>query len=421
MYQRVGAKAFKKDLSNTLKLTQALGRPHLRFPAVHVAGTNGKGSTCAMLASVLTAAGYKVGLYTSPHLKDFRERIRINGNCIEQSEVVDFVLHNKELIEDIQPSFFEITVAMAFEHFAKHEVDIAIIETGLGGRLDSTNIIHPLVSVITNIGMDHMDMLGNDLVSIAREKAGIIKSGKPVVVSGTQPEVLPVFREKAASVQAPLFESAQRVKFSNYQRQDAFFKVDVHQHGRPWMKELVCSLGAQYQLHNLRACIQTLWLLEEEGFSCSAESVRTGLGNIARLTGFRGRWDVLAKDPWIIADGAHNADGLMALFNQVNKLDYEQIHLVMGMVVDKKTQQLLRYFPKEGIYYFCRPDVPRGLDAQVLQEHARELDLNGEQHDSVKEALAQAMIKAGEKDLILICGSLFVVAETPFEQFEKQV
>ncbi len=421
MYQRQGPMAYKKDLTNTLELTKALGRPHHRFASLHIAGTNGKGSVAHLCASVLQASGYKIGLYTSPHLKDFRERIRLNGVPISEAEVVDFVREHRALIERVSPSFFEATVAMAFERFAAWEVDLAVVETGLGGRLDSTNIVHPLVSVITSIGHDHQALLGPDLPSIAREKAGIIKPGVPVVIGEFREDTFPVFAQVAEQNQAPLYLASETIALDDFVELPDGLEFRWHMAGGKWSGALRSALAGDYQRSNLRTVIQTLLLLEDHGFALREDALAQGLWQVRQRTGFRGRWDVLQRQPWLIVDGAHNPEALQLLFVQIKRLPHQQLHIVTGTVNDKDLAGVLPCFPTEARYYFARPDIPRGLSALLLQEQAAVYGLQGSVCVSVADALKQALQTAQPDDLVLVCGSLFVVAEVPYEQFEPSL
>ena len=387
MFQMQGASAYKKDLTNTLLLVEHLQHPETKFKSIHVAGTNGKGSTSSMLASILQEAGYKVGLYTSPHLKDFRERIRINGEMISEDFVVDFVAQNKSFFEANQLSFFEMTVGLAFDYFAKEQVDIAVVEVGMGGRLDSTNVISPLVSVITNIGFDHTQFLGDTLPKIAIEKAGIIKSNIPVVIGEYSEETKPVFVAKAK------FENA-----SIYFAQD---NPEV---------TYECALLGDYQVHNKKAVIQTIELLQSQ-FNIEEKHIKLGLKNVVQNTGLLGRWQILKQIPFTVCDTAHNSHGLKIVLNQIQKHQFETLHLVLGVVNDKDLDSILPLFPKKAIYYFCKPNVPRGLEPQILQKKATEFGLYGEVFDSVSEAYAEALNLANDSDFIYIGGSTFVVAE----------
>ena len=390
MYQRQGAPAFKKDLTNSITFSRHLGKPESQYPSVHVAGTNGKGSTSHMIASVLQAAGYRVGLYTSPHLKDFRERIRVNGKMMSEEEVVQFVETNKSFLEEHSLSFFELTVGMAFDHFARHEVDIAVVEVGLGGRLDSTNILSPLVSVITNIGLDHTQFLGDTLPEIAFEKGGIIKPGVPVVIGEKQEETLPVFEKLAFERKAPLVFADQEIK--------SLFKTDL--------------IGG-YQQKNLRTALKTLELLRKQGFEISDTHIQEGLLHVAENTGLKGRYQVLRDRPKVICDTAHNREGLELVLDQVMKEGAENLHFVLGFVNDKDLDTVLPLFPEEANYYFCRPDIPRGLDAEVLRKKAARFDLMGQSFGGVDQAYEAALNNAGSEDLIYAGGSTFVVAEMP--------
>ena len=389
MFQRVGAVAFKKDLTNTIALANHLDNPQTHFKSIHVGGTNGKGSTSHMLASVLMEAGFKVGLYTSPHLKDFRERIRINGEMISEVEVIDFIGTNKDFLEDQKLSFFEMTVGMAFHCFSKHQVDFAVIEVGLGGRLDSTNIISPLVSVITNIGYDHMQFLGETLPEIAGEKAGIIKQNIPVVIGEKQKEVESVFIDKAKEKNADIFFADE-------------FKPDYQ-----------TSLKGNYQFKNIKTVVQVIKILQNKGIKITENQLKKGLFNVVKNTSLMGRWQILQENPKVICDTAHNKEGLTYVLQQLQEEKFEQLHIVLGMVNDKEITKILLMFPKNAIYYFCKPNIPRGLDATILQNEANQLGLKGDVYASVALALSNAKKNASEKDLIFAGGSTFVVAELP--------
>ena len=388
MFQRIGKDAFKKDLSNTIKLAEHLGHPEKKFRSIHVGGTNGKGSVSHMLASVLQAAGYQTGLYTSPHLKDFRERIRINGQVIPQEEVVSFVEQNHDFFGNNKLSFFEMTVGMAFDHFAKEKVDIAIIEVGMGGRLDSTNIIRPEMSVITNIGLDHTAYLGETLGEIAREKAGIIKEGVPVVIGERQKETTSVFEKTSRKMKAEL-QFASDHKYPKY----------------------YTDLRGDYQKKNLRTVLTSLKVLKEKGWNISEEAVINGLSNVKLHTGLQGRWDVIREKPKVICDTAHNAEGLKLVMKQLKKEHFQHLHMVLGVVNDKDLSKVLPLLPETAHFYFSRPDVPRGLDAGILQQEAAKYGLKGRVYPSVKEAFLAAEEEALDEDLIFIGGSNFTVAE----------
>jgi dihydrofolate synthase/folylpolyglutamate synthase len=416
MYQRVGNVAYKKDLTNTLALCKALANPHHKFRSVHIAGTNGKGSSAHMLASILQTAGYHTGLYTSPHLKNFTERIKLNGIEVEQSFVVDFVKRLKNEIERIQPSFFEITVAMAFDYFARNQVDIAIIETGLGGRLDSTNIISPEVSLITNIGMDHMDMLGDTLPKIALEKAGIIKREVPVVISEFHTETYDVFRKKAEEEHASIYFAQEFYHFEHvhYYPDRVLFDLsitDLQGNTEKKLEHLYCDLSGSYQIRNIGGVLKTLELLNPELFVVDWNHIRRGLATIVENTGMKGRWQTLKSNPWVICDTAHNMEAIQYVMEGLAQHRKEGLHIVWGMVKDKDVKRIIRLLPKDAIYYFCAANIPRALPAKELKDKFAGYDLIGEAYSNVNEAYQTALEKAGENDLIFIGGSSFVVAE----------
>ena len=388
LYQNVGKSAYKADLNKTLGLAKHLRNPENKFKSIHVGGTNGKGSTAHMLASVLQEVGYKVGLYTSPHLKDFRERIRINGDMISKDFVVDFVTTNKSFFELNSLSFFEMSVGMAFDHFAQEQVDIAVIEVGLGGRLDSTNILSPEVSVITNIGLDHTQFLGTKLEDIAREKAGIIKPDTPIVIGETQLETEIVFRDKATKEKAPLYFADQLI--------NEIYSTD---------------LKGDYQMRNVRTVLQTIDVLNKGVFTISKEAVQLGLLKVSENTGLRGRWEVVGSSPKIICDTAHNKQGLRLVFKQLLAEKFQDLHIVLGMVNDKDISPLIEFFPKDAKYYFCKPNIPRGLEATQLAKVFKENGFRGCIYSSVKEALIIAKQSASQDDVIYVGGSTFVVAE----------
>jgi dihydrofolate synthase / folylpolyglutamate synthase len=388
MYQRQGDSAFKKDLSNTLKLSEHLSFPERKFKSIHVAGTNGKGSTSHMLASILQEAGYKVGLYTSPHLKDFRERIKINGNVVSKQFVTSFIKRNKKFFEANQLSFFEMTVGMAFEYFAKQKVDIAVVEVGLGGRLDSTNIITPEVSVITNIGLDHTQFLGNTLQLIAAEKGGIIKPNIPVVIGETQTETTPIFIELAN-------KNNSKIIFADQQATPKYQS----------------DLVGVYQAKNKVTVYHTIKQLENKGYKISKKNIEQGFLNVIKNTGLMGRWQILQTNPKVVCDTGHNREGLMYVVNQLNSEVYERLHIVFGVVNDKDLTKILDLLPKKATYYFCKPDIPRGLDASQLKVTLNKFGLQGEAYNSVNEAYKSAFKNANSNDFIFIGGSTFVVAE----------
>ena len=387
MFQMQGASAYKKDLTNTHLLVEHLQHPEIKFKSIHVAGTNGKGSTSSMIASILQEAGYKVGLYTSPHLKDFRERIRINGKMISEDFVVDFILENKSFFEANQLSFFEMTVGLAFDYFAKEQVDVAVIEVGMGGRLDSTNVITPLVSVITNIGFDHMQFLGDTLPKIAAEKAGITKSNIPVVIGEYTEETKSVFFDKAIMEDAHIYFAQDNPK------------VDYE-----------CTLLGDYQVQNKKTVLQAIKLLQSH-FNINEKHIITGFKNVIQNTGLLGRWQILSRSPFTVCDTAHNSHGLKIVLNQIKKHSFENLHIVLGVVNDKDLDSILPLFPKNAKYYFCKPNVPRGLDAKILKHKASDFRLFGKVFNSVSEAYDEAVKTATKSDFIYIGGSTFVVAE----------
>lgn len=410
MFTRDGASAFKKDLDNTIRLCDALGNPQQKFKTIHIAGTNGKGSTSHMLAAILAEAGYKTGLYTSPHLLDFRERIRVNGVMCEQQFVVDFVEQHRQLIEEVSPSFFEITVAMAFDYFEKNKVDIAVIEVGLGGRLDSTNIIRPLLSVITNIGFDHMNMLGNTLTEIAGEKAGIIKRNTPVVISEYATETAQVFLDKAHAEQAPI-QFASQVYHTRIRSVDQdYLAIDVSD-PKGTEDQYLLDLKGSYQVKNLAGVLLAVDELRKQGFQISPEQVRGALKKVQSTTGIQGRWQQLSKNPLVICDTGHNEDGIHEVLKNLEATPYQTLHFVMGAMRDKDLSHMLPHLPKDAIYYFAAPDMPRAMPADLLRREAAVLGLQGWAFPSVTAAFDAAKVAYTTGDLIFVGGSNFVVAE----------
>lgn len=410
MFQRIGPPAFKKGLDNTLALLEALGNPQQQFLAIHIAGTNGKGSVAHILAAVLQASGYRTGLYISPHYKDFRERIKVNGQYVSKAYVMDFVEYNRALFDRIQPSFFEITVAMAFDYFAQQKIEIAVVETGLGGRLDSTNVLTPVLSVITNISFDHQQFLGDTLPLIAAEKAGIIKPNVPVVIGETHPETKPVFEKKAAAMQAPIVFADEHWQATWKKESLTHSMYDLVYKGQLQYEGLNANLHGQYQSKNLQTVAQAVEALRSM-FHISDENFRDGLFRLKDLTKFMGRWQVIGTHPTIICDSAHNEGGLKVTLDQVAQYPHENLHIVMGMVSDKDLGAVLELFPKHARYYFCKANIPRGLDAKALQARALQEGLKGRHYVSVKRALQAAKRQAKPKDLIFVTGSIFVVAE----------
>jgi dihydrofolate synthase/folylpolyglutamate synthase len=410
MFQRVGAAALKNDLTNTIRLCEALDNPQHKFRSIHVGGTNGKGSTSHMLASILQSAGYKTGLYTSPHLKEFTERIKVNGQEISRDFIIDFTNRIRPVIEEIQPSFFEITVAMAFDYFVLQEIDIAVIEVGLGGRLDSTNVITPEVSVITNIGWDHKDILGDTLEKIASEKAGIIKPRVPVVVSERQDTVEHVFMEKALQVQAPLTFASD--EYDVVQREDQGAMVlDVFRDKNAVINDLHLPLQGFYQRKNIAGVLMAVDILRTLHWKIDSRQVTHGLQRVIHQTGLKGRWQKLGEGPLMICDTGHNAEGIAEVVRQIRHQPYQSLHIVLGMVKDKDIQEVLGLLPKEAIYYFCQAKIPRALEAEQLKEKAEAAGLHGKVVPDVNEAIRTARAAADAKDMIFIGGSTFVVAE----------
>ena len=411
MYQRIGNAAFKKSLDNIIALCDALGQPQHKFRTVHVAGTNGKGSSSHMLAAVLQKAGYKTGLYTSPHLKSFTERVRINGQELPEDYLVRFVDENKALFEKVKPSFFEMTVALAFKYFADEQVDVAVIEVGLGGRLDSTNIIQPDVSLITNIGYDHQNLLGDTLEQIAGEKAGIIKQQTPAVISTKQPEIAHVFEQKAATEHAPLYFATDHIQVQLQERSLQGQVFSAHKNGKLWLQSLATDLAGVYQQYNLPGVLQTLLVLRDRGYAISEEAIKEGIAHAKSITGLKGRWQVISNNPLTICDTGHNVDGVKQIISQLEALNPKQVHMVFGAVDDKDVTTILRLLPKAYRYYFCQAQIPRALPVGELHEKATSIGLQGEAFATVAAAIAAARGNASEDEVIFIGGSTFVVAE----------
>lgn len=411
VFSKQGAGALKKDLHNIIALEMANGNPHTKFKSIHIAGTNGKGSTSHMLAAILQKAGYKTGLYTSPHLKDFRERIRINGQMIPEKRVIELTRDYIPLMDAIEPSFFEITVAMAFQWFAEEQVDVAVIETGLGGRLDSTNIILPELSVITNIGYDHMQILGNDLQTIASEKAGIIKKGVPVVIGETLTETRPVFDAAAAYCQAPVFFAEEEQEIVDWQQQDNRLFVTVKHKPAQDAHQFELDLPGYYQLHNIRTVLQAVSVLQQAGWKISTTHINNALAQVKQLTGLHGRWELIHQSPDIVLDVAHNENGIREIIKQLELSSYHHLHLIIGMVKDKDISSVLSLLPVQASYYFTQAQIPRALPVNELKNKAAAIGLNGAVFPDVNSAIATARSAAAKNDLILVCGSVFVIAE----------
>jgi len=412
MYQRIGKAAYKSNLDTTVALDNHLGKPHRSFKSIHVAGTNGKGSVSHMLAAVLREAGYKTGLYTSPHYVDFRERIRVNGKMVDEQFVIDFVRDNKDIMIELEASFFEMTVAMAFSYFEREEVDIAIVETGMGGRLDSTNILTPIISVITNIGLDHTQYLGDTPEKIAHEKAGIIKQGVPVVIGQAGAGLRKIFVDRALKLHTPIFfaEDSYSVRNKECAPIEGFQMFNVYREGMLFMEDLLTDLMGNFQALNIATVLRVLDLLEGK-IAGRTFPVRDGLMKVRELTGFMGRWQVMRQAPLVICDSGHNVDGLRNSIGQLSQMEHDRLHIVLGMVNDKDRSAILGLLPADAEYYFTRAGIPRALDQDILRTEAEMYSLKGSSYPSVIEAYRSALEHAGEKDIIFVGGSSFVVGD----------
>ena len=411
MYQRIGAAAYKADLNNTYKIIEVLNHPQKKIKCIHVAGTNGKGSSSHMLAAILQKAGYKTGLYTSPHLIDFRERVKINGKLIPKKYVINFVQKHKTEFEKIEPSFFEWTVGLAFDYFANQKVDIAIIEVGLGGRLDSTNVITPLVSLITNISFDHVNLLGNTLQKIAGEKAGIIKPEIPVIISQTQLKVKKVFTDIAKKQKAPIQFADKNFKISSSKLKKHFLTSTILNINTKKKISYNLDLVGTYQLKNVLGVLNTVEVLKNNNFVIPQKTIKAALKNVCQLTGFNGRWQQLSKNPLIIVDTGHNEDGIKQVLENLSQLNYKKLHFVFGAVNDKDVTKILALLPKKATYYFVKASVPRALNENDLLLTAKKIKLNGTSYPSVKQGLIAAKKACKKNDLIFVGGSTFVVAD----------
>jgi dihydrofolate synthase / folylpolyglutamate synthase len=414
MYSRIGAAAFKNDLTNTITLCDHLDNPQKKFKSIHIAGTNGKGSVSHMLAAVLQTAGYKTGLYTSPHLKDFRERIKIDGRMVNEEFVIDFTEKIKPLIEEIEPSFFEITVAMAFDYFDEQQVDIAVIEVGLGGRLDSTNIITPELSVITNIGYDHMNMLGNTLEAIAGEKAGIIKENIPVVVGEHNTITVPVFLNKAKEKNAAIHFADKKRNTPDWQWKNnelVVEVVEVAEEHKTDRKHFHLDLTGIYQTKNLLTVLEACSLLHDMGWRTDEHIIQKALPHVKKLTGLHGRWEIIHHNPTVVLDVGHNEDGVKQIVQQLELTPHKNLHIILGMVKDKEIGKVLSLMPRTAAYYFTQAAIPRAMDAEVLKAEGEKTGLTGKTFTNVNIALKEAITKADKEDFILICGSVFLVGE----------
>ena len=411
LYSRIGAAAYKPNLDNTIRLCGSLDNPHTKFKSVHIAGTNGKGSVSHILAAIFQTAGYKTGLYTSPHLKDFRERIKVNGDMISEGFVIDFTERIKPLIDEIEPSFFEITVAMAFDYFEKQKVDIAIIETGLGGRLDSTNIITPELSIITNIGLDHVNILGDSLEKIATEKAGIIKQNIPVIVGEVLNETQPVFEKIAIEKKAPLSIASKKRQAIEWKWEKHELIVEVSEAHKTDHKVYHLDLAGLYQIKNLLTVLEACSQLQQQGWKIDDLIIHKAIRQVKKITGLHGRWDIIHEHPLVVLDVGHNEDGIKQIVKQIELTDHHELHIILGMVNDKEIEKILKLLPATANYYFTQAQIPRALPANILQQKAEAIGLKGKTYPDVNIALKEAKDMADKNDLILVCGSVFLVGE----------
>jgi dihydrofolate synthase / folylpolyglutamate synthase len=412
MFSRIGGAAYKEDITNTVKLMEFLGNPHHQFKSIHIAGTNGKGSTSHMIAAMLQKQGYKTGLYTSPHINDFRERIRINGQMIEESFVVTFTETVKSFSESISPSFFELTVAMAFDYFAKEKIDIAVIETGMGGRLDSTNVINPILSVITNIGMDHTALLGDSIPKIAFEKAGIIKQHVPVIIGERDPESENVFFEKAINENSEILFASDTYEVSHVKLNHNSIVCDVTDTFNGHTEHFQLDLSGSYQLKNIKTVLAAEYMLHKLGFPIDPENEKYALAHVKQLTGIHGRWDLIGSNPYIYCDVAHNTEGIQEILHHLQKNHpHAHYHFIMGFVRDKDLGKVIDILPRSAKYYFSNAHIPRALPHEELLALAIQSGLSGKSFDDVNDALDSAKADANEEDVIVICGSFFILAE----------
>jgi len=414
MFSRIGAAAYKADLTNTIALCNTIGNPQTTFKSIHIAGTNGKGSTSHLLASIFQTAGYKTGLYTSPHLKDFRERIKIDGIMCDEDFVVSFIEKMKPQIEAINPSFFELTVAMAFEYFANQNIDIAIIETGLGGRLDSTNIIHPELSVITNIGFDHINILGDTLDKIAFEKAGIIKQNTPVVIGEYLAETKQVFIDKAAKENANIFFAQDKYTINLIEYQHHQLNISVKRNDETIERNYSLDLTGIYQTKNLLTVLEACYQLKNKGWKIDENIIAKAVSQSKKITGLYGRWQCIQENPAVILDVAHNVDGINQILKQLEQTSYNRLHIIIGMVKDKDVNTVLKILPKDAQYYFTKAQIERAMNEADLSNLAKKFKLNGNTFDNVNIALQEAKGNADSTDLILVCGSVFLVGEVDY-------
>lgn len=427
MYHRIGQAAYKADITNTVKLMDHLGHPENGFRSIHVAGTNGKGSVSHFLASILGKAGYKVGLYTSPHLVDFRERIRINGEMIPKEEVVEFIEKHQNFLSSLGLSFFEMTVGLAFDYFARNKVDVAVVEVGMGGRLDSTNVITPDLSVITNISFDHTQFLGDTLAKIAGEKAGIIKAGIPVVIGETHPETKPVFEAKAAELGSEIVfadrhyeiivNETQRIEQARFHADnDAGFSFDVLRNGERYLSSISTPMGGWYQCKNLATLMQSLEILRKVGYHISESQIANGIANVIADTGLHGRWETIGKNPATVCETAHNEAGIASMIEKLKTVGRKELRIVYGCVNDKDYRKIVGMLPKEAHYYVTKPSVPRGLDAETLAESMEDAGLRCRIFETCAQAIEAARAEADPADLVLITGSIYLVADAMAEK-----
>ena len=411
MFSRIGPAALKNNLNNTIRICDFLSNPEKKIKTIHIAGTNGKGSVSHMLASVFQFAGYKTGLYTSPHLVDFRERIRINGEMISEQSVEKITHRIMPLIEEIQPSFFEVTVGMAFDYFVEEQVDIAIIETGLGGRLDSTNVILPELSIITNIGYDHTHILGNTLEEIAAEKAGIIKATIPIVIGRTQPETKNIFESRAIEMGSVIYFSDKQYTSTASHLSAALISVHLRNMQTGEELDIESDMSGLYQKENIATVLTSIHVLKQVGWNLPSAAITEGIGHTKQTTGLLGRWDVLSLNPLLISDVAHNIDGIKEILKQLHTIKYKKLHLVLGFSKDKDIEALLELLPKDASYYFTQAHIPRALAHDELKAIGKSISIEGKSFDDVNLAIEKALLSAGPNDLILVCGSIFVVGE----------
>lgn len=411
MFSKIGHAAIKTDLSNTKAICEALGNPETKFKTIHIAGTNGKGSVSHMLAAIFQNAGYKTGLYTSPHLNDFRERIKINGLMIPEEKIIEFTERMSSIIESIEPSFFEVTVGMAFEYFAQEHVDIAIIETGLGGRLDSTNVIMPALSIITNIGYDHQQLLGDTLEKISQEKAGIIKHQVPVVIGRSNPETKPVFLQKADLEQAPICFAEQEWSVEITESNPDSLSVRVIKKTGQRELKIDSDLAGRYQCENIGTVIAAIDILHERGWQIGEINLLNGIKHAKKITGLGGRWEMIQREPMLILDVAHNEDGIQHVINQINAMNYDKLFIILGMSKDKDIKKVIARLPTNAQYCYTKANIPRALDTATLEEIAKEAGLKGRCFEHVNLAIESCIAEAGKHDLIVVCGSIFVVGE----------